>query len=67
MPVNAMKGDNIPVSDFTDLPDGTMPQGTSKYEKRGIAVNIPVWDSEKVSSAICVPMFALTPVSVHSL
>lgn len=47
MPVNAMKGDNIPVSDFTDLPDGTMPQGTSKYEKRGIAVNIPVWDSEK--------------------
>ena len=41
------EGDNIPVSDFTDLPDGTMPQGTSKYEKRGIAVNIPVWDSEK--------------------
>ena len=28
-----MKGDNIPVSEFTDLPDGTMPQGTSKYEK----------------------------------
>ena len=47
LPVNAMKGDNIPVSDFTDLPDGTMPQGTSKYEKRGIAVNIPVWDSAK--------------------
>ena len=38
---------SIPVSEFMDLPDGTMPQGTSKYEKRGIAVNIPVWDSEK--------------------
>ena len=47
MPVNAMKGDNIPVSDFIDLPDGTMPVGTSKYEKRGIAVNVPVWDSSK--------------------
>ncbi|MCD8369035.1 MAG: pyruvate:ferredoxin (flavodoxin) oxidoreductase [Clostridiales bacterium] len=47
IPVNAMKGDNIPVSEFMDLPDGTMPQGTSKYEKRGIAVNVPVWDSDK--------------------
>lgn len=47
IPVNSMKGDSIPVSDFTDLPDGTMPQGTSKYEKRGIAVNVPVWDSSK--------------------
>ena len=47
IPVNAMKGDNIPVSDFTDLPDGTMPQGTSKYEKRGIAVTVPVWDSSR--------------------
>lgn len=47
IPVNAMKGDNIPVSDFIDLPDGTMPNGTSKYEKRGIAVNVPVWDSTK--------------------
>ncbi len=47
IPVNSMKGDNIPVSEFLDLPDGTMPQGTSRYEKRGIAVNVPVWDSEK--------------------
>lgn len=47
IPVNAMKGDSIPVSEFIDLPDGTMPQGTSKYEKRGIAVKVPVWDSEK--------------------
>ena len=47
IPVNAMKGDDIPVSDFADLPDGTMPAGTSKYEKRGIAVKVPVWDSSK--------------------
>ncbi len=47
IPVNAMKGDNIPVSSFMDLPDGTMPNGTSKFEKRGIAVNVPVWDSSK--------------------
>lgn len=47
IPVNAMKGDNIPVSAFMDLPDGTMPQGTSKYEKRGIASSVPIWDSSK--------------------
>lgn len=47
IPVNAMKGDSIPVSEFMDLPDGTMPQGTSKYEKRGIAVKVPIWDKEK--------------------
>ncbi len=47
IPVNSMTGDDIPVSAFIDLPDGTMPQGTSKYEKRGIAVEVPVWDSAK--------------------
>ena len=47
IPVNSMTGDDIPVSAFIDLPDGTMPQGTSKYEKRGIAVEVPVWDAAK--------------------
>ena len=47
IPVNSMTGDSIPVSAFIDLPDGTMPQGTSKYEKRGIAFKVPVWDSSK--------------------
>ena len=46
IPVNKMKGDTIPVSAFKDLPDGTVPQGTSKYEKRGIAYKVPVWNSE---------------------
>lgn len=47
-PVNSMKGDSIPVSAFyEDHADGTMPQGTSKYEKRGIAVKVPSWNPDK--------------------
>lgn len=47
-PVNHMEGDRIPVSAFyEEHADGTMPQGTSKYEKRGIAVKVPSWDPEK--------------------
>jgi len=42
-PMNAMKGDELPVSAFADAADGTFPQGTSAYEKRGIAVNVPEW------------------------
>ncbi|MDN5327200.1 MAG: pyruvate-ferredoxin/flavodoxin oxidoreductase [Moorella sp. (in: firmicutes)] len=43
-PMNALKGDELPVSTFT--PDGVFPVGTTKYEKRGIAVNIPQWQPE---------------------
>jgi pyruvate-ferredoxin/flavodoxin oxidoreductase len=46
-PINAQKGDNLPVSAFIGNEDGTMPMGTSAYEKRGIATTVPVWDSEK--------------------
>ena len=42
-PVNAMKGDDLPVSAFVGREDGTLPSGTSQYEKRGIAVNVPEW------------------------
>ncbi len=41
--MNAQMGDTLPVSAFKDAADGTFPQGTSKYEKRGIAVNVPKW------------------------
>lgn len=44
--VNAQQGNNLPVSAFNDYVDGTTPSGTSAYEKRGIAVNVPVWNSE---------------------
>jgi pyruvate-ferredoxin/flavodoxin oxidoreductase len=42
-PINALKGDDLPVSAFSGREDGTLPSGTSQYEKRGIAVNIPEW------------------------
>lgn len=44
--INAQEGDSLPVSAMMDHADGTLPQGTSAYEKRGIAVNIPKWVSE---------------------
>ncbi|MDD4095056.1 MAG: pyruvate:ferredoxin (flavodoxin) oxidoreductase [Oscillospiraceae bacterium] len=42
--MNAQEGDKLPVSAFADREDGTFPQGTAKYEKRGIAVDIPIWN-----------------------
>ena len=47
IPSNTQKGDTIPVSAFKDIVNGTFPFGTSKFEKRGIATNVPKWDSEK--------------------
>lgn len=44
-PCNRLEGNSLPVSLFT--PDGTMPMGTTAYEKRRIANNIPAWDSQK--------------------
>ncbi len=43
-PVNAQKGDSLPVSTFVGMADGTFPQGSAAYEKRGIAVDVPVWN-----------------------
>ena len=45
VPINAQKGDELPVSAFKGMEDGTMPLGTSQYEKRGIATHLPVWDA----------------------
>lgn len=45
-PINAMKGDDLPVSAFLGREDGTWNAGTAAYEKRGIAVNVPEWKSE---------------------
>ena len=44
--VSAQEGNNLPVSAFVDYVDGTTPVGTSAYEKRGIAVNMPIWNSD---------------------
>jgi pyruvate-ferredoxin/flavodoxin oxidoreductase len=46
VPMNAMKGDDLPVSAFVNREDGTFDAGTSAFEKRGIAVNVPEWQSE---------------------
>ena len=45
--VNAQSGDSLPVSAFLPYMDGTMPAGTSAYEKRGVAVVVPAWEPEK--------------------
>ncbi|MCI8801819.1 MAG: pyruvate:ferredoxin (flavodoxin) oxidoreductase [Oscillibacter sp.] len=45
--VNAQKGDQLPVSVWKDRADGTIPLGTSKYEKRGFAAQVPQWNPEK--------------------
>jgi len=46
-PMLAMKGDDLPVSAFVGREDGTFPSGTTAYEKRGIAVNVPEWQAEE--------------------
>ena len=44
--VNSQEGNTLPVSAFKDYVDGSTPSGSSAYEKRGIAVDIPVWKPE---------------------
>jgi len=67
-PMNAQKGDELPVSAFN--PDGSFPTGTTKYEKRGIALNIPVWVSENCiqcnQCAFVCPHAAIRPFLVKS-
>jgi pyruvate-ferredoxin/flavodoxin oxidoreductase len=45
-PMNRLMGDDLKVSAFKGREDGTFPSGTTQYEKRGIAVNVPEWISE---------------------
>ncbi|QNU65953.1 pyruvate:ferredoxin (flavodoxin) oxidoreductase [Ruminiclostridium herbifermentans] len=65
-PMNAMNGDDLPVSAFNGYEDGTFPNGTSAYEKRGIAVNVPEWISDNciqcnICSLVC-PHAVIRPV-----
>ena len=45
-PTNAMAGDSLPVSAFSEYVDGTFPQGSTASEKRGVAVYVPTWNPE---------------------
>ena len=66
-PINAQDGDLLPVSAFKGIEDGTWYQGTSKYEKRGVAAFVPEWNAEEtVSSVTSVHTFVLTLLSVRS-
>ena len=47
MPMNRQEGDDLPVSAFDGIEDGTFPSGTAAYEKRGVAVTLPRWDAQK--------------------
>ncbi|MBQ1524526.1 MAG: pyruvate:ferredoxin (flavodoxin) oxidoreductase, partial [Firmicutes bacterium] len=46
VPMNRQEGNKLPVSAFIDAPDGTFPTGTTQYEKRGVAVKVPMWHAE---------------------
>ena len=66
--VNAQEGNNLPVSAFKDYVDGTTPSGSSAYEKRGIAVDIPIWNPENCiqcnrCSYVC-PHAVIRPVAL---
>ena len=66
--VSAQEGNSLPVSAFMDYVDGTTPSGTSAYEKRGIAVNIPIWNQENCiqcnrCSYVC-PHAVIRPVAM---
>ena len=68
IPMNRQEGDELPVSAFLGREDGTFPNGTSAYEKRGVAVSVPEWDAEKCiqcnqCSFVC-PHAAIRPVLV---
>ena len=47
MPMNRQEGDDLPVSAFDGIEDGTFPSGTAAYEKRGTAVYLPEWQADK--------------------
>ena len=66
--VNAQEGNSLKVSDVAPYTDGSTPSGSSAYEKRGIAVNVPEWNPEKCiqctfCSLVC-PHAAIRPVAM---
>ena len=69
LPVVGMKGDSLKVSDFTKYADGTFPQGSAAYEKRGVAVFVPKWIPENCvqcnNCAFVCPHAAIRPFALN--
>ncbi|WP_353614033.1 pyruvate:ferredoxin (flavodoxin) oxidoreductase [Mangrovibacter phragmitis] len=65
-PMNRQQGDRLPVSAFQGREDGSFPSGTSAWEKRGIALSVPVWQAEGCTQcnqcAFICPHAAIRPV-----
>ena len=66
--VSAQEGNSLPVSAFVDYVDGSTPSGSAAYEKRGIAVNVPVWNPDNCiqcnfCSYVC-PHAVIRPVAM---
>jgi pyruvate-ferredoxin/flavodoxin oxidoreductase len=66
--VSAQEGNTLPVSAFSDYVDGSTPSGSAAYEKRGIAVNVPVWNPDNCiqcnfCSYVC-PHAVIRPVAM---
>ena len=75
-PINAQNGDLLPVSSFKGYEDGTWPQGTAAYEKRGVGAFVPVWTAENciqcnkcafVCPHACIRPFVLDEAEVAGL
>lgn len=67
--INAQEGDSLPVSAFVGREDGTFPNGTSKYEKRGIASHVPEWVPQNCiqcnQCALVCPHAAIRPFLIN--
>ncbi len=67
--INRQEGDKLPVSAFVGREDGSFPSGTSAYEKRGVAVNVPEWLKDKCiqcnQCAMVCPHAAIRPVLLN--
>ena len=66
--INAQNGNSLPVSAFSDYVDGTVPLGSSAFEKRGVAIDVPSWNPDNCiqcnfCSYVC-PHACIRPVAV---